>query len=109
LVDVNLSIDRDDVLTRHLTNIDALLTNLKPLSVIRGHEIEDEYGIADNIDLNKDYTPHCCALCRKTFLNYTDDKDYAEHENDWQIINTLSGQKLEVCSVCRESIEALSK
>ena len=73
LADVNVRIDRKSVLDKHIDNMCDLLENEKSLAEIRGYNKDDEcdeYGINDNIDLNKDYTPHHCALCGKTFLNY---------------------------------------
>ena len=116
LVDVNIRIDRDAVLDRHIDNMCDLLENGKSLAEIRGYkkdnnkdiEDSDEYDIANNIDLNQDYTPHCCALCGKTFLNYKDDKDYANNEQQWYTTITPVGKKLEACPSCMDAVMKLS-
>ena len=111
LADVNVRINRDDVLNRHIDNMCDLLENEKSLAEIRGYtkdHTNDEYGINDNIDLNKDYTPHQCALCGKTFLNYKDDKDYLSNERSWWLIDMPLGKKIEMCSSCVDSIKKLS-
>lgn len=110
---INIEINRDSVLGRHVDNMCDLLMNEKSLSEIRGYTCnenkdEDEYGIADNIDLNKDYTPHCCALCGKQFLNYKDDKDYVDNERNWWLLDMPLGKKVELCSTCIDTIEKLS-
>jgi hypothetical protein len=111
LVDVNVRIDRDSVLDRHIDNMCDLLENAKSLSEIRGYsknEDKDKCEIINNIDLNKDYTPHHCALCGKTFLNYKDDKDYLNNEHNWWLIDMPFGKKTEMCSSCVNTIEKLS-
>lgn len=111
LVDVNVRIDRDSVLDRHIDNMCDLLENAKSLSEIRGYsknKDEDKCEIINNIDLNKDYTPHHCALCGKTFLNYKDDKDYLNNEQNWWLIDMPFGKKIEMCSSCVNTIEKLS-
>lgn len=110
LADINISIDREreNVLDKHNDNMCALLENEKSLAAIRGYDKDDEYGIKDNIDLNRDYTPHCCSLCGKTFLNYTDDKDYSEIERSWWLIELSNGNVIEVCASCLDAIEKLS-
>ena len=109
LMDINTSIERDSVLGKHLDNMCDLLDNGKSLAEIRGYNRdEDEYGIADNIDLNKSYTPHCCSLCGKTFLNYKDDKNYSENERMWWLIDMPLGKRIEVCSSCEDTINKLS-
>lgn len=108
LIDINTEINRDDVLDRHLDNMYALLENEKSLAHIRGYINDDEYGIANNIDLNKEYTPHHCSLCEKTFLNYKDDSAYLNNEHNWWPINLPDGNALEVCSSCMETLKKLS-
>lgn len=108
LMDINIEINRDDVLDKHLDNMCALLENEKSLSHIRGYIKDDEYGVTNNIDLNKDYTPHYCSLCEKTFLNYKDDSDYLDNEHSWWPIDLPNGSKLEVCSTCMETLKKLS-
>lgn len=111
LSDINIRIDRNSVLDRHINNMCELLENEKTLAEIRGYakdNTNDEYGINDNIDLNKDYTPHYCALCGKTFLNYKDDKDYAHNEQQWYTTITPVGKKLEACPSCMNTIAQLS-
>ena len=110
LMDVNVTVDRDSVLDKHLDNLYTLLGEGKALAQIRGYDQDknDEYGIADDIDLNKAYTPHCCSLCGKTFLNYTDDADYSDNEAKWQAVCTFSGLNLELCSDCVKVVETLS-
>jgi hypothetical protein len=108
LKEINCSINRDHVLFRHLDNFTELIEQQKPLSVIRHHEDEDEFGIADNIDLNKEYTPHVCALCNHSFLNYYDDKEYESNENQWTAISMPNGQLVEICPTCAETVQKLS-
>lgn len=111
LMDINTEINRDDVLDRHLDNMCDLLETSKSLAQIRGYDKDDvcdEYGITNNIDLNKDYTPHYCSLCEKTFLNYKDDSDYLDNEHRWWPIDLPNGSKLEVCSTCMETLKKLS-
>ena len=111
LADVNVRIDRDGVLNRHIDNMCDLLENKKSLAEIRGYNKDnkdDECGIADNIDLNTNYTPHCCALCGYTFLNYTDDSAYLDNELKWRPIDLPNGNKLEVCDGCMYTIAKLS-
>ena len=107
LGDINISIDRDRVLDKHLDNMCDLLENEKSLSKIRGYEKDDEYGISDNIDLNKEYTPHCCSLCGKTFLNYKDDIKYSDNEDQWWPIDLATGN-IEICSTCMDTVKKLS-
>lgn len=106
LLDVNIDIDRDYVLDKHLCNLDALLDEGISLAQMRGYD-KDE--CEDNIDLNKDYTPHCCSLCDKKFVNYKDDKDYLANEHNWWPIDLPNGQNLEVCSSCMDTLKKLSK
>ena len=108
LADINISIDREDVLDKHLENMYDLLECEKSLAVIRGYDKDDEYGIADNIDLNKEYTPHCCSLCGQTFLNYKDDRDYLKNEHSWWPIDLPNGSTLEVCDSCMSAVKSLS-
>lgn len=111
LMDVNTNIDRDSVLDKHLDNMCDLLENGKSLAEIRGYnrnEDKDKCVIINNIDLNKDYTPHHCALCGKTFLNYKDDKDYLSNEHNWWLLNMPLGKKMEMCSSCVDTIRKLS-
>ena len=107
LADINISIDREHVLDKHIDNMCALLENEKSLAAIRGYDKDDEYGIKDNIDLNRDYTPHCCSLCGKTFVNYTDDAAYEINEESWKVIETNEGTKIEMCPMCAEVIATL--
>jgi hypothetical protein len=109
LKEINLSIDRDSVLEKHIDNMIDLLTSEKSLAKIRGYNKDNEYDIADNIDLNKPYTPHQCSLCGKTFLNYKDDKSYLDNEHSWWPIDLPNGNKLELCSTCTETLKKLSK
>lgn len=114
LMDVNASIDRDNVLGKHLDNMCDLLETSKSLAQIRGYDKDDvcdEYGITNNIDLNvnKEYTPHHCSLCEKTFLNYKDDKDYMNNEHSWWPIDLPNGVTIEVCPTCIDTVKKLSK
>lgn len=108
LAEINASIDREDVLDKHLNNMCALLENEQSLAKIRGYEKDDELDFANELDLNKNYSPHCCSLCGKTFLNYLDDKDYLDNEHSWWPIDLPNGNKLEVCSTCMDTLKKLS-
>jgi hypothetical protein len=105
---INVETDREHILDKHLNNLDNLYEHCVSLAKIKGYAKDDEYGINDNIDLNKDYTPHCCALCGKTFLNYKDDKDYFCNENSWHPVILPNDNKLEVCSSCSDTLKTLS-
>lgn len=107
LMEINTSIDRDRILDKHLENMCDLLDGEMSLSKIRGYDKNDEYNISDNIDLNKDYTPHYCSLCNKEFLNYKDDVEYLKNEDMWQSVD-LCGGKIEICQVCMDAIKKLS-
>jgi hypothetical protein len=106
LSEINISIDRSEILDKHLGNFCDLLENEVSLAAMRGYD--DEYGIADNIDLNNESTPHCCSLCGATFMNYVDDKEYDSNEQMWKTVG-CGDQKLEICHRCMEAISLLSK
>lgn len=108
LAEINVSIDRENVLDKHLNNMCALLENEQSLAKIRGYEKDDELNFTNEADLNKDYSPHCCALCGRTFLNYKDDKDYLKHEHSWWPIALPNGNTLEVCDTCMATVKSLS-
>lgn len=106
---INVETDREHVLDKHLNNLCDLYENGTSLASIKGYAKDDEYGILDNIDLNKEYTPHHCILCDKTFLNYKDDQDYFSHECNWQSIDLPLDKKIEVCPTCMNALKTLSK
>ena len=108
MVNIAINIDRDDVLEKHEQNLYDLYTNCVSLAKIKGYAKDDVYDIQDNIDLNKEYSPHCCALCGKTFLNYKDDRDYLDNERSWWLIDMPLGKKIETCSLCVDTIKKLS-
>lgn len=108
LMDINIEINRDNIFDRHVDNLYDLLDSGKSLADMYDYDCDDEYGIADNIDLNHDYTPHCCSLCGKIFLNYTDDVEYEENEQEWFTLDTVSHKQLEICSACADTLIKLT-
>ena len=108
LSEVNISIDRENVLDKHLGNMCDLLTTQQSLAKIRGYDKDDELDFSNEADLNKEYTPHCCALCQNTFINYKDDIKYLDNERNWWLINMPFSKKIEVCSKCVETLQKLS-
>ena len=108
LSEINVSINRENILDKHVDNMCALLKSGQSLAKIRGYEKDDELNLTNEADLNKDYSPHCCALCGHTFLNYKDDKDYLKHEHSWWPIALPNGNTLEVCDTCMATVKNLS-
>jgi hypothetical protein len=111
LGEINVQIDRENVLFKHLANLDALLASEVSLAKIRGYAKDDENDVCDindNIDINKNSTPHCCSLCEGTFLNYTDDEAYMDNEYMWWNFEVSPGKVVEVCPNCMSALKKLS-
>lgn len=97
LFDINISIGRENILEKHMDNLFEMLDSGKSLSTIKGYSENDV-----------DYTPHCCSLCNKTFLNYTDDVDYTQHEKSWVVMKTEDNKTIEMCPACVDVINSLA-
>ena len=108
LMEVNISINRDDVLDKHLGNMCDLLENGKSLAHIRGYLQEDVDDPDNRGDLDGDITPHCCSLCGSTFINYCDDIRYDEHEKEWKVLPLDDGDIIEICPSCVNTIKRLT-
>ena len=80
-----------------MDNLFEMLDSGKSLSTIKGYSENDV-----------DYTPHCCSLCNKTFLNYTDDVDYTQHEKSWVVMKTEDNKTIEMCPACVDVINSLA-
>lgn len=111
LIDVNLSIDRNNVLEKHLDNMCDLLDYEKSLAHIRGYSqdvVEENEKCNDSIDDNLEYAPHFCNLCEKSILNYTDDIEFDNIEASWSLLNVTGGTPIEICPECKETLNKLS-
>lgn len=107
LMDINCNIDRDNVLGKHLDNLDNLMDYGISLARIKGYHKADDVDECDDFSSNNDYTPHCCSLCGQTFLNYKDDMDYTNNEDGWSVLTASNGRNVEICPRCQEAVARL--
>ena len=99
LMNINLSIDRSGILSKHCDNFVEMMETGKTVAQLYGYD-DKCYGV--------DFTPHYCSLCHKEFLNYKDDIDYLTNEFSWELFKTANGSVAEVCPHCLKTIKSLS-
>lgn len=92
---------RPNVLHKHVSNMVTLLEEGKGLD-----ELLNPEAFANAHPDAKNYTPHCCGVCDRKTINYTDDARYESIENEWVLVKKKDGSQLEVCKDCFEKMFA---
>jgi hypothetical protein len=101
LEEVNTRCLRPNVLDKHFENMIMLLEEGKCLD-----ELLNPEAFANAHHDATNYTPHCCGICDRKTINYTDDARYESIENEWVLVKKKDGSQLEVCKDCFEKMFA---